>query len=92
MNSFMKKFAVSDETKQVIIKWLEALRSGEYVQGKGALKAHDNKDRYCCMGVLCDVAFPDEWSEPISTPDEMIFSFRNSTGYPPLDILDGILG
>ena len=30
-------------------KWLEALRSGEYEQGKGFLKTEDG---YCCLGVL----------------------------------------
>lgn len=34
-------------------KWLEALRSGEYVQGKNALKTKEGK--YCCLGVLCDL-------------------------------------
>ena len=36
-------------TKKVKNQWLEALRSGEYKQGWGALKSHD---RYCCLGVL----------------------------------------
>lgn len=34
-------------------KWLEALRSGEYLQGKGAL---NQAGKFCCLGVLCDVA------------------------------------
>lgn len=34
-------------------KWLKALRSGEYKQGKGALKTND--DKFCCLGVLCDL-------------------------------------
>lgn len=34
-------------------QWLAALRSGEYRQGVGAL----NKDgKFCCLGVLCDLA------------------------------------
>lgn len=33
-------------------KWLEALESGNYKQGKGYLK---DKDGYCCLGVLCEV-------------------------------------
>jgi hypothetical protein len=32
-------------------KWLEALRSGKYAQGRNAL-LHEGK--YCCLGVLCD--------------------------------------
>lgn len=34
--------------------WVEALRSGEYKQGQGYLRSHD--DHYCCLGVLCDLA------------------------------------
>lgn len=33
--------------------WLEALRSGRYTQGKNVLRTYD--DRYCCLGVLCDL-------------------------------------
>lgn len=43
---------MNPEVKQL---WIEALRSGEYKQGEGAL--HNNiTDEYCCLGVLCDVA------------------------------------
>jgi hypothetical protein len=34
-------------------KWIKALRSGKYQQGKYYLKGTDNK--YCCLGVLCDL-------------------------------------
>ena len=33
--------------------WLAALRSGEYEQGRGRLRGQDN--RFCCLGVLCDI-------------------------------------
>lgn len=33
--------------------WVEALRSGEYEQGKAVLRTGDN--RYCCLGVACDL-------------------------------------
>jgi hypothetical protein len=32
--------------------WLQALRSGDYKQGSGALKKGDS---FCCLGVLCDL-------------------------------------
>jgi hypothetical protein len=38
-------------------KWVEALRSGKYKKGRGALK---NRGRYCCLGVLCDIG-PTKW-------------------------------
>jgi hypothetical protein len=41
--------------KQAIMKkWVKALRSGAYKQGKGQL--FDEKGGYCCLGVLCDLA------------------------------------
>lgn len=33
-------------------KWIDALRSGKYEQGRGALL---NDGKYCCLGVLCEV-------------------------------------
>jgi hypothetical protein len=36
--------------------WIDALLSGEYEQGKGALKTSQG---YCCYGVLCEVAIKD---------------------------------
>lgn len=33
--------------------WLEALRSGEYRKGISRLR---QGERYCCLGVLCDLA------------------------------------
>lgn len=38
--------------KEVIRKWVDALRSGGYKQGKGTLCFGDH---YCCLGVLCDL-------------------------------------
>jgi hypothetical protein len=43
--------------KEVAKKWIQALRSGKYKQGKGFLKHYNNKNepRYCCLGVLCEL-------------------------------------
>lgn len=45
-------------------KWVEALRSGEYQQGKKRLK---HMGRYCCLGVLAHVA-----GEPIRRSDRCL--------------------
>ena len=37
---------------QVKAKWLDALRSGYYEQGKGKLRTETG---FCCLGVLCDL-------------------------------------
>lgn len=34
-------------------KWIEALRSGEYSQGKESLR--DGNGNYCCLGVLAEI-------------------------------------
>lgn len=37
-------------------KWVEALRSGEYMKGTGCLCKQGSKyDRFCCLGVLTDL-------------------------------------
>lgn len=38
--------------KKVKKLWVEALRSGNYKQGKYGLK---REDEFCCLGVLCDL-------------------------------------
>jgi hypothetical protein len=40
---------MNPEIKQ---KWLNALRSGEYPQGRNSLR---NGNGFCCLGVLCDI-------------------------------------
>lgn len=47
--------------QEIKIKWLEALRSGKYQQGEGQLRTQDNK--FCCLGVLCDIVKPEGWSD-----------------------------
>jgi hypothetical protein len=38
-------------------QWVEALRSGNYVQGKHRLHQDIEGDQeFCCLGVLCDLA------------------------------------
>ena len=43
--------------KEVAKKWVKALRSGKYKQGKGYLKQFNSKNepRHCCLGVLCEL-------------------------------------
>lgn len=43
-------------------KWVEALRSGEYVQGQAKLK---RDGMHCCLGVLCEVANPPGWDSTL---------------------------
>lgn len=47
--------------KRVKAKWVKALRSGKYQQGRLDLKAVDHlgNTRYCCIGVLCELLNPE---------------------------------
>lgn len=42
---------------EIKTKWIEALKSGKYPKGVKALNYQDDKgvQRYCCLGVLCDL-------------------------------------
>lgn len=35
-------------------EWVKRLESGQYQQGQGHLRTED--DKYCCLGVLCEMA------------------------------------
>ena len=45
--------------KELKAKWTAALRSGEYHQGKDQLRT--TLDRFCCLGVLCNIVHPEDW-------------------------------
>lgn len=70
-------------------KWVNALRSGKYKQARGYLRTGDN--RFCCLGVLCDVSNKVEW---LPVPCEVLestdyYRCNNSAGsFTPEDILE----
>jgi len=39
-------------------QWVEALRSGKYHQGRGALRVGE---KFCCLGVACDISGLGQW-------------------------------
>lgn len=43
--------------KNVMKKWVKALRSGEYAQGKLSLVriSNNGEHQFCCLGVLCNI-------------------------------------
>lgn len=53
-------------TPKLKAKWLDALRSGKYQQGHNTLHP---TDKFCCLGVLCDVA--EYMWEPVKINDEI---------------------
>ena len=46
-----------EEQKENRRLWVEALRSGEYKQGRGALcRKTEDTFEYCCLGVACEIS------------------------------------
>lgn len=71
-------------------KWVEALRSGEYEQGKRFLKADD---AYCCLGVACIAFGIPVPSSAARLPEPVQFGMKFHSAYGLLkgDKLDGEL-
>ena len=71
-------------------RWLAALRSGDYKQGKDSLKTEANT--FCCLGVLCDVVKDDlgaYWSEVEPgawRKSFMVDGVYYNTEYPPYEV------
>lgn len=66
-------------------RWVEALRSGRYKQGRDQLRTEH--DEFCCLGVLCDIVAPDEWRE---LPAHGWTSFDEEDGALPQEVADAV--
>jgi hypothetical protein len=66
--------------------WLSALRSGNFGQTKTQLRNLFDLNRFCCLGVMCEVfkdAVNGEWKKDLfGIKDEQ----RYVGGYPPLAV------
>lgn len=70
-------------------KWVQALRSGEYKQGIGALKGlnKDGEQTYCCLGVACDIYAKETglaWEVRLDGSNR--FYFLGKTGLLPYEV------
>ncbi len=65
------------EDQELKAKWLEALRSGKYLQGVMTLRRYNESmpDSFCCLGVLADVAGVN-W-EPAQYGPYMRYGFKS---------------
>ena len=50
-----KQLLKTPKDKRQFKKWIKALRSGNYKQGKGYLQSNYG---YCCLGVACKILIP----------------------------------
>jgi hypothetical protein len=69
--------------KELAMRWVEALKSGHYKQGRGWLHDRGN-NTWCCLGVLCDVGgFKSESRHGLEGPGNPLKSnggFREDNG------------
>lgn len=61
-------------------KWVEALRSGKYEQGRRRLRANDQK--FCCLAVACDIHDPGAWRKE----GQRGWTFMGQINYAPSSI------
>jgi len=66
-------------------EWVQALRSGDYLQGGSYLCYQDgNKVKWCCLGVLCDINTDSYWEKS----DTAAYTVDNCRFFPDESHLD----
>jgi hypothetical protein len=75
-------------------KWVAALRSGEYKQGRKVLHS-EAENTFCCLGVLCDLAVKEgivhgetTFNPLLGTITTYVGSDNSSTYQLPSDVRD----
>jgi hypothetical protein len=74
---------VTKEQEKNRKKWVKALRSGKYKQGRSHLR---REDRFCCLGVACDLHAKEtggQWVEISGT-----WSYAEESGILPREVRD----
>ncbi len=68
---------------EIKAQWVSALRSGNYAQGRNALRSGD---KYCCLGVLCELAV--EAGVVVRRPSKTSagYAYDNEAGYLPVNV------
>lgn len=69
-------------SKKNIQTWINALRSGQYEQGRGALEPQ--RDQYCCLGVACDLFIPRKYQDKHLADDILLGGVPADQGKAPI--------
>ena len=67
-------------------KWVKALESGDYKQGKGCLAQYskDGKLRFCCLGVACEISKLSKWE----SSNELSMTYAGAHGGLPGPVME----
>ncbi len=60
--------------------FVAALRSGKYEQGTHRLRV---EDRFCCLGVLCDLHGTEQWENQVAD-----YTYLNESEEPPQEVME----
>lgn len=69
--------------QRIMKKWVKALRSGKYKQGKNTLKQYNSKGQaqHCCLGVLCELYNQEMKKNKKKTLPEEVFTYDGDFPY-----------
>lgn len=70
---------------EIKAKWVAALRSGEYKQGTNRLKM---ADRFCCLGVLCDLHSKETGQQWVDMPGAQGAWYYRQCGLPAFTVVE----
>lgn len=88
-----------DAMKPERLRWLEAMESGNYRQGRQQLRRDDSVNAdppawiYCCLGMACDLIRPDAWrsrSHEGGGKDDVWID--NNYQLPPMQMMADVYG
>lgn len=85
--------------RENMVKWITALRSGQFEQGTGRLASVDDPDtrenpKYCCLGVACEVAvangvvLPTRMKQDVMEDDAWIIEYDGDALCLPKKVLE----
>lgn len=69
--------------KEIKDRWVAALRSGKYLQGRSALLSGN---RYCCLGILCNLHAQETGNEWCAGDPGGLHSYLEETGVLPSEV------
>lgn len=74
--------------KEIMKKWVKALRSGGYEQGKGCLvRVGKRYDEFCCLGVLADLYMQEVGDLEVEEDSDGVLWYDNRSSFLPNKVL-----
>ncbi len=70
--------------QEIADKWITALLSGEFEQGRHLLH---NDNKFCCLGVLCKLYADATGIQGVKSPDFDFVHYHNQTERLPIEVM-----